>query len=257
MKLTFHKYHGAGNDFILIDNRMKEISLTTEQIILLCHRHYGIGADGLMLLESEPGYDFRMVYYNSDGKESSMCGNGGRCITAFAQKLGIIQKKANFTAIDGSHKAYIDNGMVSLQMRDVQGIEDCETYCILNTGSPHYITWVEDIHETDVFSRGRAIRNNPEFQPGGINVNFVQRITDGLWVRTYERGVENETHSCGTGVTAAAIAASGKAIGNFSTTIYTTGGTLQVSFTKDHADTAKDVILKGPAVFIFEGSIML
>lgn len=257
MKLNFFKYHGAGNDFILIDNRKNEINLSTEQIVLLCHRHYGIGADGLMLLEAEEGYDFRMVYYNSDGRESSMCGNGGRCITAFAQKLGIIQNHAYFNAIDGAHKAHVDNGMVSLHMKDVLDIKETNGHCELNTGSPHYITWVEDIHGTDVFSRGRAIRNYAEFQPSGINVNFVQRVSDGLWVRTYERGVENETHSCGTGVTAAAIASSGKNSGDFNTTIYTTGGTMQVSFTKDSACTARNVVLKGPAVFIFEGVIKL
>jgi diaminopimelate epimerase len=257
MKLSFSKYHGAGNDFILFDNRMKEISLTTEQIALLCHRHYGIGADGLMLLESEQGYDFRMVYYNSDGKESSMCGNGGRCIAAFAQKLGVVKKNASFIATDGPHQATIENGMISLQMQDVNGIKEFDTHHILNTGSPHYITWVDDIHITDVFTKGRAIRSKPEFQPGGINVNFVQCVSDGLWVRTYERGVENETHSCGTGVTAAAIAASGHSVGDYSTTIYTTGGTLHVTFTKDSPNTAKNVILKGPALLVFEGTISL
>lgn len=255
--MTFYKYHGAGNDFILLDNRAGEIRLNTEQILLLCHRHYGIGADGLMLLEQEQGFDFKMVYYNSDGKISSMCGNGGRCITAFAQKLGIIKKEATFTAIDGSHKAYIDNGLVSLHMQDVSDIKDAESHFILNTGSPHYITWVDDIHDTDVFTKGRAIRNKTEFSPGGINVNFVQRLKDGLWVRTYERGVENETHSCGTGVTAAAIAASGTSLGDFNYKIYTTGGTLHVSFTKDNETSAKNVVLKGPAVFIFEGVIKL
>lgn len=255
MNLNFYKYHGAGNDFILLDNRAGKIALDTEQVILLCHRHYGIGADGLMLLENEEGFDFRMVYYNSDGKISTMCGNGGRCITAFAQKLGIVQKDALFTAIDGAHKAHIDNGLVSLHMQDVSNIKDGENYRLLNTGSPHYITWVDDIHATDVFNRGRAIRNRSEFSPGGINVNFAQKVSDGLWVRTYERGVENETHSCGTGVTAAAIAASGSSLGDFSYKIYTTGGTLHVSFVKDQPNTAKNVILKGPAVFIFKGDM--
>lgn len=257
MKLSFSKYHGAGNDFILLDNRMNEISLTTEQIALLCHRHYGIGADGLMLLESEPGYDFRMVYYNSDGKQSSMCGNGGRCIVAYARQLGVVDRQASFIAIDGPHSATIDNGMVSLQMQNVDGIREADTHHILNTGSPHYVTWVEDIHITDVFNKGKAIRNKPEFQPAGINVNFVQCVSDGLWVRTYERGVENETHSCGTGVTAAAIAATGAKTGDFNSTIYTTGGTLHVSFTKDTPTSAKNVILRGPAVPVFEGTISM
>lgn len=258
MQLEFYKYHGAGNDFVLVDNRAKNIALTTEQIAFLCNRHTGIGADGLMLLEEADGYDFRMVYYNSDGNESTMCGNGGRCITAFARQLGMIEDKASFVAIDGPHTSfYTADGNISLHMQDVTEVNHFNSYSILNTGSPHYVLWVDDVKNKDVVHEGRAIRNQPEFQPKGINVNFTQKMPDGLWIRTYERGVEDETLSCGTGVTAGAIAATCNETGTFSTRIYTPGGQLQVSFTKDSAGTAKDVILTGPAVFVFEGKIVI
>lgn len=258
MTIQFCKYQGTGNDFILIDNRAKGILLTKDQVAFLSHRRFGIGADGLMLLEIAEGYDFRMVYYNSDGGESTMCGNGGRCITAFAKKLGLVEKVANFIAIDGPHFATInDDDTVSLHMQDVQEINVADGHTILNTGSPHYVQWVNDVQNTDVFTEGRRIRNQDEFQPKGINVNFVQLQNGKLWVRTYERGVEDETLSCGTGVTASAIAATAKATGEFNTTLYTPGGTLNVSFIKDSADTAKNVILRGPATFVFEGTIEL
>jgi diaminopimelate epimerase len=256
MNILFNKYHGTGNDFILVDNREGKIALTTEQVAFLCHRRFGIGADGLMLLENADGFDFRMVYYNSDGGESTMCGNGGRCITAFAHKLGIVNRSTRFVAIDGSHDATInEDGTVSLHMQDVAGINFADSYTILNTGSPHYVQWVNDVQNTDVFTEGKRIRNQDEFQPKGINVNFVQLQNGKLWVRTYERGVEDETLSCGTGVTASAIAATAKATGDFNTTLYTPGGTLSVSFTKDSTDTAKNVVLKGPATFVFEGQV--
>jgi diaminopimelate epimerase len=258
MEISFSKYHGTGNDFILIDNRDKNISLTKEQVAFLCHRRFGIGADGLMLLETAEGYDFRMVYYNSDGGESTMCGNGGRCITAFAKRLHITSGKTNFIAIDGPHSATIhSDDTISLHMQDVADITHEQNHAILNTGSPHYILWVDDVANTDVFTTGRNIRTQEAFQPNGINVNFVQRLDNGLRVRTYERGVEDETWSCGTGVTAAAIAASGNATGHFTTPIETPGGKLEVSFTKETGDSAKQVILKGPAVFVFEGVFIL
>jgi len=258
MNISFSKYHGTGNDFILIDNRAGNISLTQQQVAFMCHRRFGIGADGLMLLEQAEGYDFRMVYYNADGSESTMCGNGGRCIVAFAKKLGIVNSTAKFIAIDGPHDATIHNdGTVSLHMQDVTGIDAQNTHSILNTGSPHYVLWTDDVQQADVFNTGRSIRNREEFQPKGINVNFVQKLEDGIWVRTYERGVEDETWSCGTGVTAAAIANSGSQTGQFTTAIKTPGGHLEVSFSKTDATSAKDVILKGPAVFVFDGEIML
>lgn len=255
MQLHFDKYQGTGNDFILIDNRAGNISLSTAQIAFLCDRRFGIGADGLMLLENEKGYDFRMVYYNADGNESTMCGNGGRCITAFAKKLGVINDSASFIAIDGPHTVTINHdSIVSLQMQDVTSVITENDYTELNTGSPHYVTFVDDVKTTDVFNTGRSIRNKERYQPKGINVNFVQRTEDGIIVRTYERGVEDETYSCGTGVTAAAIAASGDATGSFNTSITTPGGKLSVSFEKD-ANGITQIFLNGPATYVYSGDV--
>jgi diaminopimelate epimerase len=256
--IHFYKYQGTGNDFIIIDHRAGNIQLSREQIAFLCHRRLGIGADGLMLLESAEGYHFKMVYYNADGNESTMCGNGGRCITAFARHLNLINEKAFFIAIDGEHQAqFTQDNQIALQMNDVAEIQHDTTHSILNTGSPHYVLWHKDVAEIDVFKEGRAIRNKSEFAPKGINVNFVTAGTNGLSVRTYERGVEDETLSCGTGVTAAAIAASKDAVGKFDTQVTTPGGMLNVSFTKNSPDTATDVVLTGPATFVFEGDIQL
>jgi diaminopimelate epimerase len=252
--MTFYKYHGTGNDFILIDNRDGKCRLGTDEIARLCHRRFGIGADGLMLLDAAEGYDFRMVYYNSNGSESTMCGNGGRCMVSFAHSLGIIKDHTKFVAIDGAHTAHIgEDCVVNLHMQDVAEMTILEGYTLLNTGSPHYIAWVKDVAAIDVFKKGREIRNLPAFQPGGINVNFVQISGGLLSVRTYERGVEDETMSCGTGVTAAAIAATCTLTGDFTTEISTPGGILTVSFTKDTEHTAKNVVLTGPAVFVYKG----
>lgn len=254
--MTFYKYHGTGNDFILIDNRSNQCQLSKDQVAGLCHRHLGIGADGLMLLEMADGYDFRMVYYNADGRESTMCGNGGRCITAFAKQLNIINNTAHFIAIDGPHTATINpDGQISLQMKDVSNLDIRDGYTILNTGSPHYVCWVKDVTTLDVFREGKAIRNSSEFLEEGINVNFTQILGDSISVRTYERGVEDETMSCGTGVTAAAIAATCKSTGAFTTNVDTPGGKLQLSFTKNTPTTAVNVLLTGPAVFVFQGEI--
>jgi diaminopimelate epimerase len=254
--MTFYKYQGTGNDFILFDNREGVIHLTTEQIAALCHRRFGIGADGLMLLERADGCDFRMVYYNSDGGESTMCGNGGRCMVAFAKSLGLITYAARFVAVDGMHTAVIiADGKVSLRMNDVAEIAVHDGYTILNTGSPHYVKWVSEVRDVDVVAEGRSIRNSSEFAPGGINVNFVQMQYGKLYVRTYERGVEDETLSCGTGVTAAAIAATCSETGKFKTGIETPGGFLQVSFTKSTPSSAVEVILTGPAVFVYKGDV--
>ena len=254
--MIFHKYHGTGNDFILLDNRNKDINLSTQQIAFLCHRHLGIGADGLMLLEYAAGYDFRMVYFNSDGRESTMCGNGGRCITAFAKSLGMIHDIARFITIDGEHTATInDHGIISLHMQNVKDMDIQNGFTVLDTGSPHYVAWVKNVKSINVFQEGRVIRNLPQFQPNGINVNFVESHNGVLSVRTYERGVEDETLSCGTGVTAAAIAATCNATGAFKTDIETPGGHLVVSFTKHTPTSASDVVLTGPAVFVFKGEI--
>lgn len=258
MTITFYKYQGTGNDFILIDNRDKSVRLATRQIERLCNRHFGIGADGLMLLEQEAGYDFKMVYYNADGNESTMCGNGGRCITAFAKMLGVIQSEAKFIAIDGSHTATVnEDDTISLQMKDVKGINSGGAYTLLDTGSPHHVVFVPDIAGVAVVAEGRNIRNWEAYQPKGINVNFAQQQADGLAVRTYERGVEDETLSCGTGVTAAAIASCGTQTGEFNIPITTPGGKLRVSFSKPSSNEAIHVMLTGAAHFVFKGMIAL
>jgi len=258
MEITFHKYQGTGNDFIMIDNRINPISLTHEQVYFLCHRRFGIGADGLILLESEPGFDFRMVYYNSDGNQSSMCGNGGRCITAFAKHLGLISDRARFSATDGPHEANLDeNEIVSLKMQDVKSMEQGEDYFYLNTGSPHYVKLVADIENYDVVAEGRKIRNNTRFREEGTNVNFIEKQNEELVVRTYERGVEDETFSCGTGVTAAALVAAVMGISNGKNNclIKTKGGILEVTFEKVLEQNFYNIWLKGPAVSVFKGSI--
>lgn len=258
MTTAFYKYQGTGNDFILMDNRDKSIQLSHTQIAQLCDRRFGIGADGLMLLEQEAGYDFKMVYYNADGNESTMCGNGGRCITAFAKKLGIINTHTKFIAVDGVHDATVNaDDTISLQMKNVSSILIQPEYTTLDTGSPHYVVFVNDVKNTDVFNEGKSIRNKAEYQPRGINVNFVQREANTLAVRTYERGVEDETLSCGTGVTAAAIASTDTQTGDFNIAITTPGGMLSVRFQKTSALEAKDVILTGAAEFVFMGSLDL
>lgn len=259
MQLTFYKYQGTGNDFILLDNRNGTISLSTEQINHLCDRRIGVGADGLMLLERVTDYDFKMVYYNADGNESTMCGNGGRCIVAFAFALGIIKIQTSFLAIDGGHIATLESPTyVNLQMIPVTAIEKSNEDFILNTGSPHYVQWIEDITNIDVFHLGRAIRQQERFQPKGINVNFAtQKSDDIITVRTYERGVEDETLSCGTGVTAVAIASTYGQEGIFKKTIETPGGVLSVSFEKDGPSSANNVWLSGPALMVYQGEITL
>jgi len=256
MNIHFYKYQGAGNDFVIIDNREGAVHLSTDQIAFLCDRRFGIGADGLMLLQNVSGADFEMVYYNADGNESTMCGNGGRCIAAFANRLGIIEKETTFKAIDGMHDAVIlPNHNVALHMSDVRGIRFEAGYTIMNTGSPHYIKEVEDTDLVNVFEEGRAIRNEQAFQPKGINVNFVTAKGKGLKIRTYERGVEDETLACGTGVTAAAIASVKKQTGIFQIPVEAKGGGLSVMFEKRTADTAENIILTGGATFVFEGTI--
>ncbi|RXK62218.1 diaminopimelate epimerase [Lacibacter luteus] len=259
MTIPFYKYQGTGNDFVIIDNRNGNFTqLSTVEIAFLCDRRFGIGADGLMLLQLKDGYDFEMVYYNADGNEGSMCGNGGRCLVAFAKHLGVIDKNAEFLATDGFHEAKVlDNGWIELKMKDVNNIEKSPEYSILNTGSPHYIKWENDIAKTAVFDEGKRIRYSPPFFQEGINVNFVQLLNDTLNVRTYERGVENETLSCGTGVTAAAIAASNDSIGFQERKILTPGGELKVKFEKKSESSFENIWLCGPAKLVFAGTITL
>jgi diaminopimelate epimerase len=258
MKINFSKYHGAGNDFILIDNRKDLYNLANSQVSHLCDRHKGIGADGLILLQESDKFDFSMRYFNADGKEASLCGNGGRCIVAFASHLGLIKNKTVFEAVDGKHEAGIlssspDTDIVSLKMNDVKGWEmDGEDF-VLDTGSPHYVKFVHDANMIDTVIEGREIRNSSTYAEKGINVNFVSKAGDGLKISTYERGVENETLACGTGAVAAALAASFK---HFTSPLKlkAKGGDLLVSFNKDD-DRFTDIWLEGPATFIFKGVI--
>lgn len=261
-KIEFSKYQGAGNDFVMIDNRKSFFPKDNQSLIeRLCDRRFGIGADGLILLEIEKGYDFRMVYYNSDGRESTMCGNGGRCITAFAQVLGVsAQEGFSFIAVDGVHEARImENGQVSLQMRDVPTVEVGEDYYLLDTGSPHYVVFVEDLRDINVVESARVIRYSDRFRKDGVNVNFVEPLFDGLRVYTYERGVEDETLACGTGVTATALAAALrlKKIGKGSFQVEAKGGELAVSYEKNGESSFRNVWLTGPAEHVFDGSYFL
>lgn len=257
--LHFHKYEGAGNDFIIVDNREQNLHFSKEQIARLCHRRFGIGADGLMILETAVGADFTMIYYNADGGLSTLCGNGSRCIVAYAKLLRIIENECTFLAADGLHAAQLLGGnAVALAMNDVTNIRFSIGHAVLDTGSPHYVQWVADAAVTDVDGEGRAIRYSSEFIAEGINVNFAEALPgNGLKVRTYERGVEAETLSCGTGVTAVAIASACTATGSFSVPVETPGGTLHVSFKKTTADTATDIVLTGPAELVFTGTTLI
>ena len=258
MEFTFYKYEGTGNDFIFIDNRENSFPKTDTKLIeKLCDRRFGIGADGLILLESDVETDFRMVYFNSDGNQSSMCGNGGRCIVAFAKSLNLINDQTTFLATDGLHHAYIlDNGIISLGMKDVEEVKIQEGYVFLNTGSPHHVMLVDDIDIYDVRANGAKIRYSDLYGKAGSNVNFVKQLSDNHFrLRTYERGVEDETLSCGTGATAAAIAmnAIGKTNSNH-VHLDVEGGKLEVSFDRI-GNVYTNVFLKGPAIFVFEGEI--
>jgi diaminopimelate epimerase len=254
--MKFSKYQGTGNDFIMIDNRLLDNHLSQAQIESLCHRRFGIGADGLILLQNEEGYDFRMVYFNADGTEGSMCGNGGRCTVRFAHDLGIIKESAKFIAVDGEHLASVCDEDIFLKMMDVPVVEQFADYDFANTGSPHYVTYVHDLENTDVYEIGNKIRYLAEWAiKGGTNVNFVQ-LNDAqtIAVRTYERGVEDETYSCGTGVTACALSANLKHGMESPIHIKTLGGQLQVSFQTGPNNSFSDIYLIGPAVKVFEGT---
>lgn len=256
MNMTFFKYQGTGNDFVILDNRNENFPKGDSSLIAsLCDRHFGIGADGLILLENDTDSDFRMVYYNADGNESTMCGNGGRCIVAFAKKLNLFEHKTSFMAIDGIHQAEINDGIVSLQMIDVYNVKVMEDAIFADTGSPHHIELVDDLANFPVFERGKKVRHEV-YGKEGSNVNFVEQVNESTFqIRTYERGVENETLACGTGVTAAAIAMHNiKKTNNNVVNLLVEGGKLQVSFDVVEG-TYKNVILSGPAKFVFQGSI--
>ncbi|HEV7702320.1 MAG TPA: diaminopimelate epimerase [Candidatus Paceibacterota bacterium] len=253
----FYKYHGAGNDFIIIDNREKSFDINDKELIkLLCHRRFGIGADGIILLEKDPECDFKMVYINNDGSTGSMCGNGGRCIVDFAHNiLKIIKnpKKITFLAVDGKHEAEILNvGLVKLKMQDVNEIGKRNGLDFLYSGTtPHNIMFVKDLEKFPVVSEGRKIRNS---DPDGVNTNFVELKNGVFHVRTYERGVEDETLACGTGATSVAITAHhlGKLKENICQ-IKMPGGDLMVEFEKIDNGSYRNIWLTGPAKCVFKG----
>lgn len=260
MKIEFYKYQGTGNDFVMIDNRSlffpKE---NTKLIENLCDRKFGIGADGLILLENDENADFKMVYFNSDGNQSSMCGNGGRCIVAFAKMLNIIKNETTFIAIDGLHFAAIDEEhTVSLQMKNVEQVKITDNYVFLNTGSPHHVEIVEELQSLNIKNLGAKIRYSELYGTSGSNVNFVkQNSNDEFSIRTYERGVEDETLSCGTGATAVAIAMNATGRTNENTIkINVEGGKLEVSFAKENG-IYKNVFLNGKAEFVFSGNCIV
>jgi len=258
--LHIYKYHGTGNDFILVDNRDGKFNAERSTIAHLCHRRFGVGADGIILLENKEGFDFSMRYYNSDGNESTMCGNGGRCITAFADFLSLPGSIYRFYAIDGEHTGIVlkrnkDIYDVRLSMNDVIRFQKWGEDDMMNTGSPHLVRFVEDFSGFDIVRDGRSLRFQPDFQPAGLNVNFVRNDGDSLFVRTYERGVEDETLSCGTGVTASALAfALRKDIPGGPVRIETPGGNLILHFRRI-PEGFTDIWLEGPAEKVFEAEI--
>lgn len=253
--MKFYKYQGTGNDFVMIDNREVLFNDAQDNIEAICHRRFGVGADGLILIENQDGYDFKMRYFNADGAEGSMCGNGGRCAVQFASDLGIFKGETTFIAVDGEHTSKIEEGKVFLHMIDVEQIDDETEGYYLNTGSPHLIIYDADIDNLDVRGIGAKIRYSEYWKNrGGVNVNFVQILDHGtIKVRTYERGVEDETYSCGTGVTAAAIVSHLKKFTSNNLDIITLGGKLNVSLR--NGDKISDIILSGPAKRVFEGHL--
>jgi len=256
MIAEFYKYHGTGNDFVLIDNRSLIFDKNNIKFISkICSRHTGVGADGLILLENDNQYDFKMIYFNSDGKQTSMCGNGGRCIISFANKLNIIDNKATFSAIDGIHEGIINKDIIKIKMKKVSIIHEVHNGCILDTGSPHFVKFCNSINNINVFESGRELRNNKEISEDGININFTEIIDNSsIKVRTYERGVENETLSCGTGVIASALSAYSKGLVDTNRIkINTLGGELFVSFKFNNV--YDNIWLEGPAIEVFKGFI--
>ncbi len=251
--IKFHKYHGTGNDFVIIDNRGGVFPKgNTDLIGQLCHRRFGIGADGVILIEDHDTSDFRMIYYNPDGSQS-LCGNGSRCAVMFANALGIIDQKTDFVAFDGLHHAYIKNALVHLHMHDVTQIERDDNGFFVDTGSPHLIRQVKEIGALDVKKEGAKIRYSEPYKEDGVNINFIEKNQKSISIRTYERGVEDETYSCGTGCTAVALASS--ELGESSpVTLEARGGTLQVAFQKSETG-YNNIYLIGPAKEVYSGKI--
>jgi diaminopimelate epimerase len=258
MRFDFHKYHGTGNDFIMINDQSSDFPAEDhEGIRKLCERRFGIGGDGLILIRKDAVADFRMLYFNSDGREGSMCGNGGRCAAAFAFSLGICGDATTFLASDGPHVAKIlGPDRIQLKMKSVDHVRVQRRHFEIDTGSPHYVSFVDALEAMDVYKAGRKIRLSNAFKAEGINVNFVEQGPEGLYVRTYERGVENETYSCGTGVVASALCAFLKdSSGSPEYRVKTRGGELKVSFRLEKENKFRNIILEGPARFVYQGSL--
>ena len=261
MEITFFKYQGAGNDFIIIDDRSEHFDRSNTNLVAkICDRRFGIGADGLMLLRNKEGFDFEMVYYNADGHEGSMCGNGGRCIVAFAESIGIVGDKCLFVAVDGPHEAEMlyqdEKKWVSLKMIDVPNIEKGIGYVFMDTGSPHYVSFnSNNLDNMDLVEEARKVRYNERYSKDGTNVNFIDINENVLKIRTYERGVEDETLACGTGVTAAVLTAhiTGNVKGN-AIEVKAKGGDLKVLFERV-GNGYENIWLQGPAEFVFKGLI--
>jgi diaminopimelate epimerase len=260
MNIQFHKFQGTGNDFIILDNRSgKYDQMDSAQIKLLCNRNFGIGADGLMMLKNKMNYHFEMIYFNPDGSTNTMCGNGGRCIIKFASMMGIHQYSYHFFAVGNDYEAEFENeNNIKLKMKSVEEVNRLHRDYILDSGSPHYVKLVNNLDKTDVYALGREIRYSKAFVEKGINVNFVESIgPDTIYVRTYERGVEDETLSCGTGVTAAALISAHNNVGFNRVEVKTKGGNLSVEFNKIDDNTFDNIWLCGPATFVFKGEIDL
>lgn len=253
MTIEFHKYQGTGNDFVMIDDRSGFFPMEDKKLIsFLCDRKMGVGADGVILIQNHPDLDFRMVYFNPDGSQS-LCGNGSRCAIAFAKTLGVIGDQTTFETTDGVHDAFIEGEIVHFHLHDVSRTKKHETGYFINTGSPHHVELVQDVNTTDILQIGSKIRYSEQYAPAGTNVNFLEQAADHIKVRTYERGVENETLSCGTGVTACALAASDL---NYTSpvSVQTLGGKLTVSFEKNTTGFT-NIYLAGPAKKVYEGTI--
>ncbi|MFM6926120.1 MAG: diaminopimelate epimerase [Ferruginibacter sp.] len=258
MKVEFYKYQGTGNDFVILENRDNRYDALTPKLVKhICDRRFGIGADGLMMLNKHPELDFEMKYFNADGNESSMCGNGGRCLVQFANDQGMHKSTYRFMAIDGMHEADIDlQNKVRLKMKDVDKVTYHNGYAVLNTGSPHFVKFADRVEEIDVPETGREIRYSKTFAAEGINVNFVETTDeDGIFVRTYERGVEDETLSCGTGVTASALMNAHNEKGFNRVEVKTRGGHLSVEFNKIDDEHFDNIWLCGPAEMVYKGEI--
>lgn len=257
MKLHFFKYQATGNDFVMVDNRPGELHLTTEQIMHVCDRRFGIGADGLILIERDGKANFTVNYFNPDGTQS-LCGNGSRAAVLFASQLGLINGKARFSAYDGIHDAeLLSSGDVRLRMNDVQKVDRIGSDFLIDTGSPHFVRIVTNLQDYPVYEKGKEIRYSATFEESGVNVNFVELLdANSIFVRTYERGVENETLSCGTGVVASALAASFHGYSS-PVLIKSRGGALSVEFKTGQSATFQEIFLIGPAKMVFEGDLEL